>query len=46
MIGPVFFYERSLNESRYYALIEEAISQLENDNIIWQQDGAPCHNTA
>lgn len=51
IIGPIFF-NGTLNGARYLMFLQENIAQFLDDiplrqlgNIIWQQDGAPCHNT-
>lgn len=44
VIGPIFF-DGSLNGERYFNLVQEVTQNLPRDNdILWQQDGAPCHN--
>ena len=47
-IGPYFFEDRVINSGRYlYMLQNYFIPQLEQlnlkDDIVFQQDGAPCH---
>jgi len=45
VIGPIFF-DGSMNGNRYLELINEIVPDLRNNNneVIWQQDGAPAHN--
>lgn len=49
IIGPIFFRE-NLTGARYRDMVNDILNQLRNDgnvmeNIIWQHDGAPPHNT-
>lgn len=43
-MGPIF-YDGNMNGEKYQNLIEDVINNLDDVDIIWQQDGAPCHNT-
>lgn len=50
IIGPIFF-NGSLTGARYLSFLRDSIDNLLDDiplneirDIIWQQDGAPCHN--
>lgn len=49
IIGPIFFY-RPLNGEMYLDFLQNQIEQFinnlqENENLIFQQDGAPAHNS-
>lgn len=44
VIGPIFF-DGSLNGVRYFELVQDVVQNLPAGNeVLWQQDGAPCHN--
>lgn len=45
VIGPIFF-DGIMNGNRYFELINGVVPDLRNQNndVIWQQDGAPPHN--
>lgn len=47
VIGPIFF-DGNMNGNRYLELLIEVVPNLRDNNneIIWQQDGAPAHNLA
>jgi hypothetical protein len=44
VIGPYFFAERNVTSHNYLDMLELfAVPQIDDDNVIFQQDGAPGH---
>jgi hypothetical protein len=44
VIGQYFFEERAVTSHNYLDMLELfAVPQIDDDNVIFQQDGAPVH---
>jgi hypothetical protein len=44
VIGPYFFAERTVTSHNYLDMLELfAVPQIDDDNVVFQQDGAPAH---
>jgi hypothetical protein len=44
VVGSSFFAERTVTSHNYFDMLELfAVPQIDNDNVIFQQDGAPTH---